>query len=1096
MGMSTLALILHRARAGVGLLLTILALVTTTTAIIAGTVGYSQAAATVAARQALTGADDPTEAGLRVQTRQAEDAPGQDDSARRIIAEAFAPAPVVVQRALAGEPRPVPDRDENLQLVAGAALSPDDPGFTGRVEVVDGEWPTPGGTPTQGALHTGAATRWEVAVGDTLDVGDQQVQVTALWRPVDPGAAVWFGDPLVAVGAADDLVGPMIVDAAEISAFSDPPFVQWTVLPDADQLQPDDLAPLAAAAATLKRTLDTDAVAVRGLTVEGDLAPTAQRASRNLDTARALNVVPLIVLLGVCVIAVVQLARLLSAARTGELEVFLARGASRRQVIGWTAVEALVVTVVGTVLGIVLALGVLRAVPAGAAQSSAVLRIAVPTGAAVLAGLLAVTVAQVQQVAARRVSDRSGRARTVAALATLVFVVGAAALAWWQLRRYGSPLVTDPDGTLRTDLVAGAAPALLLGAVAVIALALLGPLTRIVERLTRPGRRLVAHLSATQVSRRLLVYAVPVVLVVLAVGATTVSGLYAGTSADLRTRLAALGQGADVRATVESRPVAGQAGQIAALPPVADMEGVQAVAPVWSATTDAGDSDALLLAAPLGTLGEVAIVPDGAADPADLAEQLAPQPSRGSPIDIPDGTDAIELEIELTPSLPEESLRLLDQEISRFAEMLQDQGFPEAEALKQAQQDVLGIGGDIEFDVSLLVQDSASGVIQRVVTPALPAVIEITRTGQGELRSTARTRSSTVTIPVPAGTTYQVVGIDLDRMLVYFDLAYTVDVAVVVDGERLPAADSADGWQVQLPPGETRAVLRAGADGGLSLTDTLGGELAFEAGTKLPLRATPATSGLLPLAVTRPLAEANNLQVGSTIDLAAYGTTVGGEVAAVVEAVPGTESPDVVLVDAGAYSAALLAQDAVLPDPSELWISGADPPVLAETMAQVAGIATTTRAAPVPVTDAASAVRLVFWVASAGSVLLAGTGVAAVAATLLSGRRPEVAVLRALGMPARAQSRARAGELAGIVLAAVAVGLFAGWLVGWAVVPELARSTTAPGQASLPAPLSLETGPWLVLLGLGAVAVGMVVVVLARRVRIQALDATYREEIR
>ncbi|MGB5937475.1 MAG: hypothetical protein WBG76_16615, partial [Ornithinimicrobium sp.] len=76
------------------------------------------------------------------------------------------------------------------------------------------------------------------------------------------------------------------------------------------------------------------------------------------------------------------------------------------------------------------------------------------------------------------------------------------------------------------------------------------------------------------------------------------------------------------------------------------------------------------------------------------------------------------------------------------------------------------------------------------------------------------------------------------------------------------------------------------------------------------------------------------------------------------------------------------------------------------------------------------------------------------------------------------------------------VGLLGGWLVGWAVVPELARSTTAPGQASLPAPLQLEAGPWSALLVATTVVIAVILAVLARLVRAQAGDTTYREEIR
>ena len=58
-------------------------------------------------------------------------------------------------------------------------------------------------------------------------------------------------------------------------------------------------------------------------------------------------------------------------------------------------------------------------------------------------------------------------------------------------------------------------------------MALLGPLTRLLEVATRPSRTATHHLASAQVSRHLSVYAVPVVLTVLAVGATTLAALYA-----------------------------------------------------------------------------------------------------------------------------------------------------------------------------------------------------------------------------------------------------------------------------------------------------------------------------------------------------------------------------------------------------------------------------------------------------------------------------------------------------------------------------------------------------------------------------------------
>src|SRR5690606_39073696 len=143
-----------RARASWGLLLTLLVLVSVTTAIIAGTVGYSQAAATTAARGALTqGA--PTEAGVQVQTRLAVDDPAdQDRLARAAILDAFAPAPVTVGRLVLSEPRPVSAGGATLEgrvvLLGSPELESGADGLAERVTVVEGSWPE-GGEPADDA---------------------------------------------------------------------------------------------------------------------------------------------------------------------------------------------------------------------------------------------------------------------------------------------------------------------------------------------------------------------------------------------------------------------------------------------------------------------------------------------------------------------------------------------------------------------------------------------------------------------------------------------------------------------------------------------------------------------------------------------------------------------------------------------------------------------------------------------------------------------------------------------------------------------------------------------------------------------------------
>lgn len=1189
---------LRRARASTGLLLTLLALVTATTAILAGAVGYSGAAATTAARQALTDTV-PTEAGIRVQTRQAEDPDAQDAAARARIAEAFGEAPVAVQRTVASEPRAVQldgsALDGRLVVLSSPALSPEDPDVAERVEIVEGDWPVDGSEPVQGLLHAATAAEWEVTVGDTLQVGSNPVTVTGLWRPVDAADAYWFGDRLVAAGRDDAQRGPLVVAPGAVAQIVDSPFVRWTVQPDATAIQPEDLAPLSAAAASLRDSLKTPEVDVRGVTVDGDLAPTAATASTNLATASALGVIPLSVLALVTVLAIVQLARLLATTREAQAQLLVARGASRAQVLTSTLVESALVTVVGAALGGLLARGVLQTVPAGEAQGPTVVRVALVTGAGVLLVLAAVAVLQVRRLTTGGAADLSGRTRAATALATVVLVLGAAGVAWWQLRRSGSPLVTKDDGALGTDLVAGAAPALLLAAAAVVAMALLGPATRLVETLTRPTRTASGHLAASQVSRRLTVYAVPAVLTVLAVGATTVSGLYAGTSATLRDDLATVAEGAPVRATLAPAVAVKDPGVVAPPPPdFTEIPGLTRSVTVWQdPNATLADLTVPVTMAHLEDLTAVADVPDlGAATPLIPTEALASDGFTSEGVPVPAGTRTIEVIIEGEVDVPESTLEMFQGMYEQGVVdtmagegMVVIHGVDVDEELARTENrrhlDWALTGGDpfggmdgeeapeppepepFSWDVRLTFVNPETGQLHAVdggsvefprfrVEPP-PAEDLYASYLDSEVTPGVGRASLIFTLPEGSEQVLHEVALDLavreemrwDPVNSELDLSVraVTDTGVelfgdatagwgspeaappeVVEERRVAAEEMAGetGYQTQILPdgsvvtyGDTVFVPaeldttgtawqlrgRPGQDLGNPVTVAPGTEWvdpSVRPGQDAPVPRARAAQTLVPVALTAQAASAANLSEGDPAQIKAFGATIPVTVAAVVPAVPGTLAPQAVLVERDEIAALLAEAGRALPHPQELW-ARTDPgqeSAVVEALAGEARITEVSGPGGVTITDATSAARLVFWVASAGAVLLAVTGIAAVAATLLGQRRPEVAVLRALGMPPGAQAHSRATELGGVVVASVLLGLGAGWLVGRAVVPELARSTTLRGQVSLPADLVLEPGLWAALLGLGALAVLAVVLVQAGRVRRQALDNDYREEIR
>ena len=1200
-----------RARSSLGLVLTLLALVTVTTAIIAGTVGYSAAAASTAARGALT-EGEPTETGVQVQTRLAEDPGRQDEQARRTITQAFAPAPVTVGRLVVTEPRPAAvdgaEVDGELALVGGPELAPGEaPGDL--VTVLEGTWPVgdEGGgedAAAPGALHVGAARALDVSVGDTLTVDDRTVEVTALWQPVDPADAFWFGDELVRAGAADDgaVLGPLVVDEALAQQLGSP-FVRWPVRPDVDRITPDDLGVLATGAASLRSDLrDADGVAVRGVQVDGDLAPTAGQASTNLATARALGVIPLSVLVLVTGLAVTQLARLLAATREPQAQLLVARGASRRQVLLTGLVESVLVAVLGAVLGTLTAWAAIQVVPGGEGLLGRLVVAALLTLGGITLTLWLIAALQARRLSGgAAVADRSGRVRAATTVAAVTLVLGAAALSWWQLRRAGSPLTRTADGSLGTDLVAGAAPALLLAASAVLATALLGPLTRLLELGTRPARAAAQHLAAAQVSRRLQVYAVPVVLVVLAAGSTTLAALFSGTSAQLRDDLAAVREGAPLRADLVRPPATVEPGVVPEPPPdLAALPEVDAAALVWS-DPDArvGDVDVPLTLAPTGTdgggLGAVANVPQGipgglVPTGLDRAVGADGEPLADSAVTVPEDADEITAELVVERGTDAWELARLEQLPDTQESLVQglaavgwDPAQTEAAggsfiyalddsraAIRQTlDSEVAAAAVPVELRVTLLVEDVATGLTSSVTSEAVRAdgpQLSYDRQALGGWTSTPARTTADLRFALPEGRGHRIRSVTVstpgtaedvppDLFSGYSSTTLDLDLGLTAGGEELLTGTDAWGsssaasrdqvaplleeaaavedpsfettievversrgtglpfidpevttdevdvppwvdttaatWHLQVPDLRQDPLEVAVAP---DVTYRAAPVLGQDAGTTTPEDEPPAAT--VPVALTRQAADAADLGVGDPVALRLVGTTVPAVVAQVVPALPGQQGETAALADSRVATRVLAEQQRSLTWPDEVWATpSAGVQVAVEALAAREDLRAVTGPGTVPVTDATSAARLVFWVASAGAVLLALTGVAAVAATLLSARRAEVAVLRALGMPPAAQARSRALELAGVVLVAAVFGLAAGWLVGGAVVPELA-SSTAPGRLRLPAALRLEALPWTVLLAVTLVSAGVLTLLVARRVRAQALDRGYREEIR
>ncbi|MDO5676077.1 MAG: FtsX-like permease family protein [Propionibacteriaceae bacterium] len=1112
----------RRARASRLLLATLLALVTITSGILAFVVGHAGSLATEAARTALTTAE-PGAGAVQAQTRMGDDVAAQDSSARAKLEEGFAPAPVTIHTTRVSEPRrgslDGAELPQRITLWAGEHLSP------GLLAVTDGAWPT---APTEAALQADAAAALGAQVGSVFTIDDHELTVTALWEAAEKSNPVWFGDPLVTDGADATSNGPLIVDPTALTGGD--PFLRWSVVPDADRITPEQLNSLAEAAERAKALVDEADLTGRGIVVDGSLASTAERASRDWAIGRAFGIVPVSVLLLVAAVGLVQVSGLLGATRQREHELLAARGASRRQLLGMGLAEVTLVTVVGTAVGTALAIAALWLVSGSSAQLPTVLLGGFGSLALALMCVWAVTARSTASLAGR---PRTDRVRAVAGTAALLIVFAAAAVTTWQLRTATS-----------FELVPALAPAFLLAAAAVVGLVALGPIARLIEAFTRRGSTGI-WLAGAQLARGLVVHAVPVTLTILATGTATFAALYAGTAAANHRDLTTLANGAPLRATLSSldADIAGLR-----LPGLASVEGVTAAVPVWlDEAAGVGDSPVTAVAAPMDNLADIVALPHGLRLP-ELPQRAVAVP----PMAIPDGASTLAVELTGRTFLDPWQQIQFDrmEEINRSAFQQGDKPLTgEEEAMVRAwTDDFYGrINMPQGFSSRLTLRDLTTGLSRTIPGPAItidtpPDTFTAPPEGPVFIPLTGR---ATTQIELPNDGQFVIEGfqiaadqLDGDNSTIELTIAFTADgtplggagqwtsdqaVTLPAAQHYLDAAAAVEpAWDIQVE------VVEVEGGGGtvtfrhlspnkppypVAILDTRnpawcltlsGAPETISVGPGVPFVGHDPDGVLadvvasrpepIPVAITTAVADASTLSVGSSLDLAAFGRRLPAVVADVVPALPGIATAQGVMADSAAVSSYLSTTPNPLRWPSEMWASiDADPTTVRAEAARVPGITAVEIADDTPAPTGAAARSL--WIAAGSALLLSLTGLAAAAATQLAARRSEVAVLRAMGMTPRTQGRSRAWETGGVLAIATAAGIGAGWLVSWLTVEHIVRSGSDSGL-HFRSPLTPDLPPWLAMLAAGALAVAVILWLLAAAVRKQALDNEYREEVR
>lgn len=1055
------------------------------------TVGWTQAAATAEARDGFADAE-PSARAVQLATRLADEgeADAQDTHVQQVLADLLGSVPHHVAYDVRTEPQytrgsagedlgrwpvallPAPSRAE---VLAGEGAA--------GVTVVEGAWPTDA---SDAAVQADAAEAAGLTVGDTIRLGvdpdaptttGTPLVIAATWRVTDPDAAVWLGDPAALTGADGAHPGPVVVSQEVVTGLDTDPFARWTVVPDRTALTPAHLPALAALTAEVERGLgEDDSVAPRGLTVTGTLSTTAADLEAALRAADAVALVPLCLLALVGLVALVQVARLLAATREAEVALLVSRGAAPGTVAAAALVEGVLLALTAAAAGGGAAWAALRLVTradAGAAVPAATpLAVALAVAVVAAATLMLVAALQAQAAARRQVTDRSGRVRQVAALGTVVLTVAAAAVSVTQLLRYGSPLLATPDGP-RIDPTAAAAPALALAALAVAAMVVLGPATRLWAGLAGRSRGVVGPLAARQVARRLVVYVVPVVLLVLAGGAATLAGGYAGTAERLRADVDVLANGADVRVTA---PESGRLDPTPYLEGGAETGGpgpdAVAAAPVLSATAYSDGLPVTMLALPAAAAPAVMRAPAEVLDVGRLADDLASDAFATAPA-LPDGARDVGL--------------TMSGSIRPTTDMPLPAGAP---------------GHRLDVSVVLATPDGT------LATVDLGQLSEGDGTGDTLGADLTTHELSGAVPPPPEGQTWRVAALDVGTLPGWSTAQASLSVVgLTADGAPVDGAE----W--------TLSETMDGADGLELGTETLPGQVELTmqlandatAASRLRLLTTP-DAGPVPLLASASLFSALGIATADTFELTLGGTRLPVVAVASSGTVPGALEPYAALLDRGALATVLVREvsDPVLT--SEVWLA-AGPPGASAPADAVTRLASATTAVAEATgessrerptvttpgygsTDTAAPVRVSFWLAAAGTTVLALAGVLAVAVATLRERRGEVIVLRAVGLGPVAQARARSTELIAVGSVALAVGAVAGWAVARFTAGGLAGATLTGIDAAPPAQFVVETAGTGLVLAVAVAGLVLVAIGVGGRVAAQARDTTYREEVR
>ncbi|GAA1512057.1 ABC transporter permease [Sphaerisporangium rubeum] len=977
-------------------------------------------------------------------------------------------------------------------------------GLDRQARLLEGSWPRPatGGT-VEAALSQPAADAMDLGAGQEfvvvgrLDHKPVRVTVTGVYQLRDPYAERWTGQELLRKGVERGdytTYGPLMVPRETFLArFTTSVNFTWTAVPDLSGLDQSGLRPFAAAVDRLGDALTRDCPTCETYSRLPDMLTDLDRAAL---VARSTMLVPVLQLLLLAAYALVLTARLLADHRRMEVALLRSRGAGSVWLGLLAGAETLLVAVPCALVAPFLAPPLLRLVnslpwikaagvdvaaePDGTAFAVSA---GVALACAVLLALPALRGARrtyIEEQSLRGRGDRQGWLQRAGGDVALAVV---AALAIWQLRRYGAPVTTTSSGDLGIDplIVTGPALALLCGGM--LGLRLVPRVSRLAERVTSRRRSLAPALGSWQVSRRPARYSGPALLLTMAVAIGVVSMATAATWRGSQLDQARHQAGADLR--VAAPPESAELGGMGRGAAYAALPGVTAVSPVHRGTVSFSQGNVTILAADAAKLGTMVTLRDDLSPVpmTSLAGRLAAARPPTPSVPLPGTPGSLSLDVRLRLDRPE----VAEQYVSlRLRMVLVDAlgvqrhltfGPLDADgAAHRLTADLAGLAGQegrlayplairgfaiqvpVPFDGSgleLALDAIATGDGTRVTLPSGLRWGHLARR-EGHVTGEQLTTGPglfTVKVPKPSGTQRDPAGPE--------DVSVVAAPADVPD-EALFAAPPADGGPG--PAGQDASIFRP-----------------------------------VPVVVTSDVAAREKLTVGGAGVMQLDGRPVRITVAGIVAAMPGTAAgAPAVLADLPTLTARDVASGREPRAPLEWWMSAENHdsgPAAAELARHpdwdqtVVDIGTLTR--QLRDDPLASGLQGALILGFAAALVFAALGFLVNAAVAARERGAEFAILRALGVSFRQIFGLLAVEQAFLIGLSVAGGTLLAVVVATLVVPHIVLT----GQASLVTPPVLLDIPWpatLAMLAAVSALLFAIVAALARSLRRQGLGRALR----